>query len=226
MRRTAIDSAAPRAANQGNNVSEGRCSSDELESMEAQLTRGRYRLPPRIDNAGRPRLVAELTNPQCAYRLRSDGGDEESIVGLVSITGDTGEEVVVRFDDPGLADAMGKLLVRFARQFAGAREDGLRRPIDPEPALGGWRFRGNGHYVGDTLSIGLNQSHCCRCGRGADPAADTHDVVVEYSSDAGGPGCGVRWRYVTSDYDGPDVQARVSAMRPDLTWVRTVPDSE
>lgn len=68
------------------------------------------------------------------------------------------------------------------------------------------------------LVINPSESWCGACGKGANPRAKSHDVVMSYGGMAGQPGCGVAWTHVTSDYQSIDglLYERVQAMRPDL----------
>jgi hypothetical protein len=70
-----------------------------------------------------------------------------------------------------------------------------------------------------TLIINRSDTKCGNCGKGADPYAESHDVILGYPPIGGGPGCGVRWAQVRSDYTG--MEDRCREMRPDLEWVGT-----
>lgn len=69
-----------------------------------------------------------------------------------------------------------------------------------------------------TLIVNRSESRCGDCGRGADPHELSHDTVLGYGGPYG-PGCGVVWDSVASDYVGMHMQEITANMRPDLTWV-------
>lgn len=71
----------------------------------------------------------------------------------------------------------------------------------------------------ETLYVGLNDSRCGYCGKSANPAQFTHEVLLGYGPDNGRPGCGVRWKYVASTYSGQEAEDAVRLLRPDLEYV-------
>jgi hypothetical protein len=66
-----------------------------------------------------------------------------------------------------------------------------------------------------TLIINLFHSKCGNCGFDADPSEKSHRTRLGYF-DNGQPGCGVVWKFVTSEYTGQ--RESILKMRPDLTW--------
>lgn len=70
--------------------------------------------------------------------------------------------------------------------------------------------------VNHTLFIDLSNSSCGNCGKQTLPDGNTHDKVSGYGG--GQPGCGVEWRYVSSNYVGPRIDLAVKRNRPDLEW--------
>lgn len=68
------------------------------------------------------------------------------------------------------------------------------------------------------LVINRSDSRCGECGKPCDPHAKAHDVLLGWGPTNGDPGCGAEWDRVGSDYAGPDMEAAVRRMRPDLTW--------
>lgn len=69
----------------------------------------------------------------------------------------------------------------------------------------------------EALVINRSDSRCGNCRKGASPHAEAHVDIVDYKSVPGG-GCGVRWRYLTSDYTGAGIEQAARDMRPDLEW--------
>lgn len=67
------------------------------------------------------------------------------------------------------------------------------------------------------LIINRSSSKCGRCGGNADPHSDRHILSAEWVD--AGKGCGVAWRYVTSEYAGMEVEKD----RPDLTPIDHYP---
>jgi hypothetical protein len=63
-----------------------------------------------------------------------------------------------------------------------------------------------------TLIIGGLTTVCGNCNGNADPTETSHEMTQM----AGGPGCGVEWKHVTTD--GIDSSYGI-AMRPDLEWI-------
>ena len=59
------------------------------------------------------------------------------------------------------------------------------------------------------IEIGTWSSYCLNCGKEADPYNKTgcHDVILDYGSDNGKPGCNVRWEYWVSEYQGIDTSS-------------------
>ncbi|GEM_PF-6605155 len=68
-----------------------------------------------------------------------------------------------------------------------------------------------------TLHINLSNSRCGNCGEGADPTSKTHDKCLGYGDQP--KGCGIEWKYVTTDYSGGDIEKRIKEMRPDLEFI-------
>lgn len=68
-----------------------------------------------------------------------------------------------------------------------------------------------------TLFIDTWSSQCGNCRRGADPDEKRHETIMEMSTANGRPGCGVEWRYVSSNY-GRMLADRIREMRPDLPF--------
>lgn len=54
----------------------------------------------------------------------------------------------------------------------------------------------------ETVIIGGWNSHCNNCGRGCSPSDETrgHGVLLGWGDDNGKPGCGIKWKYATSEY--------------------------
>lgn len=67
----------------------------------------------------------------------------------------------------------------------------------------------------EALIINRFDSKCGACGKGADPREEAHETQLGYGEHPP-EGCGIRWRFVTSDYT--NMEEGVSAMRPDLEW--------
>ncbi len=65
------------------------------------------------------------------------------------------------------------------------------------------------------LIINLSDSKCGNCGKNANLHDKTHDWTYGYQP---GPGCGVRWVFMTSDYAGQDIKNACLRLRPDLVW--------
>lgn len=75
----------------------------------------------------------------------------------------------------------------------------------------------------EALVINRTDSKCGACGRETLPRGETHTDISGYKPVPGG-GCGVRWRYVTSDYTG--MREAVQDVRPDLEWFARWPGFE
>src|SRR5438270_7773339 len=74
----------------------------------------------------------------------------------------------------------------------------------------------------EAVIIGTWSSKCGGCGKDTDPYAETHEHVIGFGP--GGPGCGITWRFVTTDY--PHLHERVREMRPDLEYFDQWPQTE
>lgn len=75
--------------------------------------------------------------------------------------------------------------------------------------------------MAEALVINRSDSRCGKCGRPAYPQQQAHLDEAGYGPR--GKGCGVRWRYVTSDYVGTGIEEATRAMRPDLEWFNRWP---
>lgn len=81
----------------------------------------------------------------------------------------------------------------------------------------------------EAIIIGRTYSHCGNCGRDASPRDKTHETVIGYfaadlpEDDPQRIGCGVEYKYVTSDYSGENQKEASMAMRPDLEWIDMYP---
>lgn len=53
----------------------------------------------------------------------------------------------------------------------------------------------------------------------ANPEETSHDVLLGWEEDNGKPGCGVRWEYVSSNYEGDAVIEWCARMCPDLEYI-------
>lgn len=71
------------------------------------------------------------------------------------------------------------------------------------------------------LVINLSSSECLNCGRGCSPEEKSHLTVLGYSVPKDEKGCGIEYKYVTSDYMGMKMEERCKEMRPDLIWIDT-----
>ncbi len=67
-----------------------------------------------------------------------------------------------------------------------------------------------------TLFINTWSSTCGNCGEGADPEERTHITCLGYGEQP--PGCGVEWKYVSTNYSGLNMENRLKRMRPDLKY--------
>lgn len=65
----------------------------------------------------------------------------------------------------------------------------------------------------ETIVINHWDSKCLKCGKGATPDEKTHDTVLGYGVKEGEKGCGVEWKYKTSEYAGE------ISLRPDLVQI-------
>jgi hypothetical protein len=72
-----------------------------------------------------------------------------------------------------------------------------------------------------TLVINRSDSRCGACGLNAFPTEPGHNTLAGYSAKPGQKGCGVVWKYVSTDYtDFEGTYDAVRRMRPDLEfWV-------
>jgi hypothetical protein len=69
------------------------------------------------------------------------------------------------------------------------------------------------------LIVDPYRSKCGECNRGADPYAESHEYILEYSDDNGKAGCGAVWTHISSNYaDLEGLHESVRKMRPDLEW--------
>jgi hypothetical protein len=70
------------------------------------------------------------------------------------------------------------------------------------------------------LIVNPSNSRCGNCGKGALPTESKHDTVLGYFpiGHDPGPGCGVRWVFIDSDYR-PRSYAFDDTFRPDLVRV-------
>lgn len=72
-----------------------------------------------------------------------------------------------------------------------------------------------------TLYINLSNSRCGNCGKECDPNETRHIRECGYHAKEGNKdGCGVKWRYVSSDYFNMDES--LIRMRPDLKLISTM----
>lgn len=78
----------------------------------------------------------------------------------------------------------------------------------------------NASKVKFALIINRSSSKCGRCDGNADPHEKTHILGKDWGDNAG-KGCGVYWRYLTSEYAGMD--EAITDMRPDLELIRFHP---
>lgn len=70
-------------------------------------------------------------------------------------------------------------------------------------------------YPNDTLIINPWHSTCNNCGKYCFPEEKTHDNLAGWGRKEGDKGCGIEWKYVTSQYGGRLVDLSAE-MRPDL----------
>lgn len=70
----------------------------------------------------------------------------------------------------------------------------------------------------ESLIINLSNSECGNCGRQVLPVGDSCEHLSGYGPQNGTPGCGAKWKYVTSAYMGERVEAAVKRSRPDLEF--------
>lgn len=72
-----------------------------------------------------------------------------------------------------------------------------------------------------TLFINPSNSKCGNCNKGATWREATHDTVLGYFPKGydPGPGCGVRWVYVSTEYTGYAAVEAAKDCRPDLEWI-------
>jgi len=69
-----------------------------------------------------------------------------------------------------------------------------------------------------TLFIETWYSTCGGCRKGANPHEVTHNTILGYGVKEGEKGCGIKWEYVSTNYAGLNMQARIEEMRPDLKF--------
>jgi hypothetical protein len=74
----------------------------------------------------------------------------------------------------------------------------------------------------EILFINKSDSFCGSCGRPANPSEETHETVWSFGGLRDDKwaqvGCGVKWKYVGSEYVGGGIEEAVRNMRPDLEW--------
>jgi hypothetical protein len=80
-------------------------------------------------------------------------------------------------------------------------------------------------WLAEALIVGTFSSRCGACGRGAFPSDETHDRLAGYGCAGEATDCGVRWRFVTTDYAGPHMEEATRNLRPDLEWRPLFPDT-
>jgi hypothetical protein len=68
-----------------------------------------------------------------------------------------------------------------------------------------------------TLVINFSNSSCANCGQGASPEQKIHDKCFGYGKQP--KGCGVKFKYVTSDYDDKRLLEGIKKSRPDLEFI-------
>ena len=66
----------------------------------------------------------------------------------------------------------------------------------------------------ETLYVNRSESRCGSCHKNADPYEEYHN-----SAFLEGEGCGVKYKYVASDYVGWGLQEWAADVRPDLIWI-------
>lgn len=79
-----------------------------------------------------------------------------------------------------------------------------------------------GRSIEQALIVGPTSSKCGNCGKGANPRETTHDTVLGYFAQGfdPGPGCGVEWSLLTSDYmNFEGLFEATKKLRPDLRWI-------
>lgn len=69
--------------------------------------------------------------------------------------------------------------------------------------------------VKETLFIETWYSVCGNCGEQTLPEPETHEKISGYGG--GKPGCGIRWKYVSTHYAQID-KSIVTNIRPDLEY--------
>lgn len=69
---------------------------------------------------------------------------------------------------------------------------------------------------GGIIDIGRSSSTCCNCGRGALPSELGHYTLAGYDVKPGEVGCGIKWKYMYSNYTGPGVGERMRKKFPHL----------
>jgi hypothetical protein len=69
-----------------------------------------------------------------------------------------------------------------------------------------------------TIFIDTWSSTCGNCGLGADPEEKKHKTELGYGAN-GAPGCGIKWKYVSSNYAGNKPERWCKQMRPDLKYL-------
>lgn len=66
-----------------------------------------------------------------------------------------------------------------------------------------------GVYNVPIVSIGRSNSTCLNCGKPCSPYdSPTHDINLGYNKNVNGtPGCGIKWEYWVSEYQGIDTSS-------------------
>lgn len=76
------------------------------------------------------------------------------------------------------------------------------------------------HWPDATLMIDGSYSQCNNCGRDCNPHAKRHIKNLGWHKPTRQlPGCGIQWTHVASTLSGPDSEAAVREMRPDLEFI-------
>lgn len=75
------------------------------------------------------------------------------------------------------------------------------------------------NYPPKTLVVDRWSSSCGDCGKAANPASKTHDILLGWGPTNGDPGCGVEWENVTSNYVGMAMEEAIRNLRPDLNYI-------
>lgn len=70
-----------------------------------------------------------------------------------------------------------------------------------------------------TVIIDLADSTCGACGEAASPTEGSHQTIMPGYTGKTGVGCGVEWKYMTSNYYGRRVEERSKSLFPQYEWV-------